>query len=245
MEKEQIINLVAAAVISSTVLNGIITHLLYTRKLKKEQRVRAEGVTGDKILEALFRIRDIELKCCEMELLEKEDWLLDGNRLNFFNYDLCYPAIMNDSKSLDLFFDMINSARREEERYLDYKTASYLAYMESYILSLIEYLYNNKLEDVYPLVGYVFQRDFMKWQTSIEKNVVKVINSSKYKLNTKIGRKWISNQKRIRKKMWNKSLLRGVLNNSNDIQVRMAKALLSEDTEQIKFICEKYKGTKM
>ncbi|WP_320972198.1 hypothetical protein [Enterocloster bolteae] len=233
MDREQMINLVVAAVVSSTVLSAIVTHLLYARKLRKEQRIRSEGITGEKIVEALYKIRDIELRCCEMKILETEEWLSYGVGLDFFGGTLSYPTIMSSTESLDAFFDMINVARREEERYLGYKTASYLSYMENYILQLVQYLHKNNLDESYPLAGYVIQKDFIDWQIRTEKNVVNAINSPKYKLSIHTGIKWIIMQKIVKRELWNKSILNGLLNDSKDSKVKMAKAILSKDIDEV------------
>lgn len=50
MEKQKlleiIVPIVASGVLSGTVLNGIVTHILYNKKLKKEQRIKFENMIG-------------------------------------------------------------------------------------------------------------------------------------------------------------------------------------------------------
>ena len=94
MDKEQIINLVVAAVISGTVLNGIITHLLYSNKLKQEQRIRGRSVIGDRITEALIKVRDIGYRTGEISLLRNEDWLLP-EVFDFLNGNMDYINIFD------------------------------------------------------------------------------------------------------------------------------------------------------
>lgn len=242
MEKEQIINLVVAAVISGTVLNGIITHLLYSNKLKQEQRIKGRSIIGDRITEALIKVRDIGYRTGEISLLKNEDWLLPGHDFDFFNGNMDYINIFDTQEALDSFYESVASARREEERYLDLKTASYLYYIERYILQLVDYLHKNQLEDDYPLVGYVLQNDFINWQLKLENNVVKVINNPKYKLSLNTGRKWQKCQERVQEELWNESVLCGLINDSNEIRIRMAKALINKDIDKVRETASQYKN---
>ena len=219
--KQQMIISVISIILGSSVLNGIITHILYSRKLKKEQIARSENVVWDKIAEALECIRIIELKLRSQEIFNAEKCLTtkeeeNSEDVNIAKSQIVYLEVMNDSKTFFDFFVEINEARETYGRYLDAEVGAYLYYMQNYCMRLMKYINNNGLKDDYPTAGIVFSCDLQKWQRAFEKLLVKRINSPKHKIYVEDGFWWEYKKRKMDRKFWKKSVLYKLINKQND-----------------------------
>lgn len=238
MTKEQIIISIISAVLGSSVLNGIITHILYNKKLRKEQKVRVQNMVWDKIIEALEQVRTIELKIRVQENYNFQNNLETGTYVDMFEGFGIYPAVMNDSASFIEFYGLVNDARGKWAKYLDPKVAAYLYYMERYCIELMQYLHKSKLSEDFPRAGTVFIFDLQKWQRNYEKLLVKRINKPKHKVYIEDGRAWKRAKKKVIKKFWNTSFLNALINNIDNPHIDVLKAMLF-GTENIEKVLEK------
>ena len=176
-------------------------NLIYNKwHIKKEQKVRFENVTGDRIAEALCAVRDIELKSGIQEVYDIKNRLNEPD-LDMFSLGGIYPEIMNSPNDFTNYFERINEARKQYERYLDYETAAYLYYIENYCLTLMKYMGDHQQLE-FPLAGTVFIFDLQNWQKAYEKEIVKRINSPKYYVCAKDGWRWEYEKKKIMNKFW-------------------------------------------
>lgn len=222
----QIIISIISTILGSGVLNGIIAHILYNRKLRKEQKVRVQNMVWDKIIEALEQIRDIELKVRVQEKWNFREELEAEGYIDAFEGAGIYPEIMNDHDCFFNFYTEINEARSKWAKYMDPEVGSYLYYMERYCLQLIQYITKNGLVNNYPLAGTVFIIDLQKWQREYEKLLVKRLNRPKHKVYTEDGRSWKRAKKKIMKKFWNTSCLKALIEDRNTPPVNVLKAML-------------------
>ena len=83
MSREEIIVTVIAAILSSSFLNGLITHFLYKNKLKKEQEMGHKNMIGEKVKEALLEAVNVNIK-----MLKK--WKIKMYIFQLFFLGLCF-----------------------------------------------------------------------------------------------------------------------------------------------------------
>lgn len=95
ISKTQIIVTLVAAILSSGLLNIIITNIMYKRRLKKEQKIGQENMIGEKINEALLDMRSVELRCEEIEVYGIEEEL-QKQSFDAFQQKGFYLAILTD-----------------------------------------------------------------------------------------------------------------------------------------------------
>ena len=235
MTKEQIIISIISAVLSSSVLNGIITHILYNKKLRKEQKVRVQNMVWDKIIEALEQVRTIELEIRVQEKYNFQNDLQIGIHVDMFDGFKIYPAVMNDSSSFVKFYESINDARVKWAKYLDPKVAAYLYYMERYCLELVQYLQKCKLLKEFPRAGTVFVFDLQKWQRDYEKLLVKRINKPKHRVYTEDGRAWGRAKKKVIRKFWNRSVLNALIHDIDSPHIDVSRMILfgTDNAEEV------------
>lgn len=206
MTKRQIIIYIISAVLGSSVLNGFITHMLYNRKLKKEQKVKFENMIGEKIANALLYVYEITTSASSIEVYNAEDKKADGS-LNLFDRNAIYPAIMNDGESLDNFTNMIHKCRTEYEKYLDCALALQIVYIERYMEQLKTYSAKHGGEQVLPTMGTIFIVDIQRWQKKCDKMLIRRMNKSKCRLDYHQGKKWQILREWFIVRQWEKSFL--------------------------------------
>ena len=223
--RTQLIFSVISLMLGSSVINGIVTHILYSRKLKKDQIARTQGMLWNKIIEALECVRNIELEAKTIEIYKIEQLLESNGYIDIFGGEATYPAIMENHETFYQFFDKINDSRKEWGKYLDPCVVSYLYYMQMYSTQLMDYLKKNNVTN-YPLAGAAFIFDISEWQEAFEKLLVKRINKQKHKLYVEDGIRWKISKKIIKRKLWKKSILYGLEKNTNDFRVEIAKAII-------------------
>ena len=168
------------------------------------------------------------------------------NRLNEPDLDMfspggIYPEIMNSPNDFTNYFERINEARKQYERYLDYETAAYLYYIENYCLTLMKYMGDHQQLE-FPLAGTVFIFDLQNWQKAYEKEIVKRINSPKYYVCAKDGWRWEYEKKKIMNKFWKKSILYGLIYDIDKPDLRMVKGMLygADDIDKLIIECDEY-----
>ena len=83
-------------------------------------------------------------------------------------------------------------------------------------MELRVYMGNNQLP--YPVIGVMFTGDFINWHRCCEKVVVAKLNKYNHKIWDKNDTRYKREQKRIRNKIWEKSLLYKLLNEPNSIE---------------------------
>lgn len=224
--------------IGVAVMTAVITaslNLIYNKwHIKKEQKVRFENVTGDRTAEALCAVRDIELKARNKEVYDIKNRMNEPN-LDMFSPGRIYPEIMNSPNDFTNFFECVSEARGEYERYLDYKTAAFLYYMENYCLTLMKYMADHQPLE-FPLAGTAFIFDLQKWQKAYEKEIVKRINRPKYHVCAKDGWRWEYEKKKIMNKFWKRSILYGLIYDIDNPELRMIKGMFYGTDDMDKLI---------
>ncbi len=197
MNKNELIITIITAIISSGILNAIISHLLYSNKLKRENKSKANEGISKEIGISLKKFRELELELTKQELYEAEKKFRDyGYKVNMFEQECIYPEIFNDWDSYNSFFEKIQYFRKNYEKNLPCKVALNAVYIDRYIAQLILFMKNNGNESMLPKWGTLFIYDLKKWQKKIDKLLVKEINKHKYKLESHETKKWT----RLRKK---------------------------------------------
>lgn len=218
MDKKEIIELVIASAISSVLsgvfLNGIVTHILYSRKLKKEQKVKFANSMGEKIAESLIAVREMVAKS---EVIETYNAETEMRKENFCAIDrnAIYPEFMNNIESLINFYKEINNCRKKYEKNLDCKTAADVLFIDRYIEQLIAYLSRFQDKRIMPALGMIIMPDVQGWQKRCNKTLIYRINHQKYKLEYKGGYRWKLLRKRLLERKFKKTVLYA-LTNDND-----------------------------
>lgn len=229
MTKTEIIVSLVVAVLSSAVLNGIITHLLYKNKLKKEREIGHEKMIGDKIYESLTQARELELMCKVQEIYDPEK-AFSEEEFSAWNDQTIYLGITKDQESFSKFVDRISELRTEYDQYMSYKESAYLKYIENYCLDFFHFagVYNVSIKEA----GAVFIYDFQRWQQRFERILIKRMNNPKYKLYDKSRIGWRVAQHMVKRELKDKSLLYKVKNNDGSFEAKAIRAGLIEKNEE-------------
>ena len=188
----------------SGVINSIISHILYSKKLKKDLESMGNNLIAQDIQKSLQFVRDVELKLTEIEIYGIED---PDNDVDFFNPQGIYLSIFNDNKSFDEFRDLIGQCRKNHEKNLNYKIALNLAYIEKYLYTANSYIKENGDGKYIKFWGTVFIFDLQKWQVKMDKILVDEINKHNYKLVTHNPKKWNKKRDKEITKQYNNTVL--------------------------------------
>ena len=208
MTKEEIIVTVICAVLGSGALNGLLLHILYKSKLKKEMKAKGDDILAKKIGESLQFVRDMELEIKTQEIFEIDEYLEQSvEDINLFNLNGIYPAIFNDSTSYNEFIGKIDECRRNHEKNLSCKIALNLVFIDRYTRQLGIFMSKNGDEKMLPFWGAMFIYDLQEWQRRMDKLLVKEINKYNYKLESHETRKWRRLRKKEVEKQYEKILL--------------------------------------
>lgn len=191
MSKGQIIVTIIGAILSSSVLNGIITHILYNNKLKKEMKNKGNDMIAQEIQKSLQFTRNLELELTKQEIYDIENELDDrGSQVNLFDGECIYPYIFNNWETYNQFVDKIHECRNIYEKNLSIKVALNIVFIDRYINQLSLFMSENGGESLLPFWGTIFIFDLQKWQRKIDKLLVKEINKYTYKLESHRSLKW-------------------------------------------------------
>ena len=202
---------IITAILGSGILSTLISHLLYTQKLKKEQLMKSENGIGRKMITALESAQELMEELNFIEIFEAEDKFKAPN-CRAVDGDVLYPAIMGDSESLQKFYTAIRQFREKHERYIDCKTALYIVLLDRYVMQLL--LFSSQFEEKYwPRLGTIFIVDFKRISHKCEKRLIRRINKQKYKMEYHNGIKWKILRKFALVKMWEKTILFHLLEN--------------------------------
>lgn len=234
MTKGQIVVTIIGAILSSSVLNGIITHILYSNKLKKEMKNKGNDMIAQEIQKSLQFVRNLELDLAKIEIFDIENELDErGSQVDLFNGECTYLAIFNDWETYNQFVDKIHECRRVYEKNLSVKIALNIVYIDRYINQLSLFMSEYGGEEELPFWGTIFIFDLQKWQRKIDKLLVKEINKYSYKLESHETKKW----KRLRKKeligQYEETILYYLLNGKCKRKDKKRMALLSYFLEDI------------
>ena len=209
MSKTEIFMAIFIAVISSSALNGIVTHLLYNNKLKKELKYKGNDLIAKEIENSLQSFREIELKLKVHEIYNAEN-RIKNKEVDFFNGECFYPEILNNWESLYNFMNSIRDCRLHHEKNLSCKIALNLVFIDRYLSQLCLFLKGFE-EDVLPLWGTIVITDLSEWQAKIDKLIVKEINKYTYKLESHETKKWKKIRKKEIEKQYSKTILNSII----------------------------------
>lgn len=209
MNKAQIIITIAVAIIGAS--GGIIAHMLYSSRLKKDLKHKSREQLIVKYLDAINKVRDIEKKANVIEaydIVHPSDGI--PKEINFNEHVAIYPSIMENRESWFAFYNEISKARLDYEEWLDCEVAVYLLYAERYYLALSQYVSKIQAWDELYTIGAIFILDIQRWQRKLDELLVKRLNSPKLKAESHTGRKWKMYNKRMEQK-WKTTVLYNVL----------------------------------
>lgn len=227
---EEVIISILCTVIGSGFLNGFVSHILYSKKLKKEQKMKFENMIGEKIAAALLQTRKITSQLDTIEFWNITQ-LPTNQMLDAFDRNTIYPAIMNDFSSLIEFYDLIQKCRDESQKFLDCETALNILFIDRYIMQLILFVKQVNNMDLLPALGAIFIVDLQKWQRRCDKLLIRKLNSSKCKIEYQGGIKWKILRKWIFERNWKNTILYHIINDEtapNDKKINMARMLLND-----------------
>ena len=243
MDKKEIIELIIVSAISSVLsgvfLNGIVTHILYSRKLKKEQKVKFANSIGEKIVASLIAVREmvyrtktIEIYNAETETKKENFCVIDGN--------IIYPEFMNDIESLKNFYNNIISCRKKHEKNLDCKMAFELLFIERYIEQLMAYTSRFNDKRIMPALGTIIVPDVQTWQKRCDKRIISRINNQKYKLEYKGGYRWKLISERILKRKFKQTVLYALINDKAKFWKKEKNQFIKQMISEMKTNTEKF-----
>ena len=213
MTEEEMIISVISTILGSSVLNGIITHILYNSKLKRELKNKGNDMIAQEIARSLQFVRNMELELTKQEIYDIENKLTDlGSQLNLFDGECIYPEIFNDWESYNQFMDTIHECRIEHEKNLSVRVALNLVFIDRYIRQLSLFMSKNGGEEMLPFWGTLFIFDLQKWQCKMDKLLVKEINKYTYNLESHATKKWRRIRKRELIKQYENTMLYYLLN---------------------------------
>lgn len=234
MSKEEIIATVICTVLGSSALNGLLTHILYNNKLKKELKNKGNDMIVQEIISSLQYVRDMELKLTTQEVYDIENELdKKGCQINLFEGECIYPAIFNDWESYNQFMDMVHECRSKHEKNLSVKVALNLVFIDRYIKQLSLFMSDNSSEDWLPFWGTIFIIDLQEWQKKMDRMLVKEINKYTYKLESHETRKWIRIRKKELIKQFEGTILYYLLNGKCNRKDRKRMEFISNFIQEI------------
>lgn len=208
MDKGELVSAIATTILGSSVINGIVTHILYNSKLAKERKAKGNDVVANQIQKSLEMFRELELELKTIEIYQIEEELEEkGSSIDLVNPGCTYPAIFNDWVSYNTFKEHIQNYRKEYEKYLSCELALMLVFIDRYINQLGLYMAEHGDESMLPDFGAIFVYDLQLWRTDIDKKLVKEINKVTYKLESHEGKKWGRKRKKVLEKRWEQTLL--------------------------------------
>lgn len=213
MTKEEIIMTVICAILGSSVLNGILTHILYNNKLKKELKNKGNDMLAQEITNSLQFVRNMELELTTQEIYDIENELdKKGSMLNMFEGECIYLSIFNNWESYNQFTDLVNECRVKHEKNLSVKVALNLVFIDRYTKQLNLFMAEHGGESMLPFWGTIFIFDLQRWQKRIDKMLVKEINKYTYKLESHQTSKWNILRKKELIKQYQSTILYYLLN---------------------------------
>lgn len=234
MTEEEMIISVISIILGSSVLNGIITHILYSSKLKRELKNKGNDMIAQKIVKSLQFVRNMELELTKQEIYDIENELTDqGSKLNLFGGECIYPEIFNNWQSYNKFMDTIHECRSKHEQNLSVKVAINLVFIERYISQLSLFMSENGGEESLPFWGTLFIFDLQKWQSKMDKLLVKEINRYTYNLESHATKKWRQIRKKELIKQYESTILYYLLNGKCRKKDKRKMEFLKNSLEEI------------
>ena len=231
MGKDEVIRLLIGAVFSSSVLNGIISHILYSARLKKELKHKGNDLHAKEIEKSLQNFRNLELGIKTQEIFNIDEELADqGSGIDLYSPTCIYPAILNDWDSFNSFKEMVRECRKNDEKNLSCKLALNLVFIDRYIHQLGLFMAESDVD--LPMWGTIFVFDLQAWQKRVDKMLVKEINKYTYELESHETKKWTRLRKKEIDRQFKSTILNYLLNGTYNIRDRerleTAKALIQD-----------------
>lgn len=208
MSREEIMTIIVA-LIGSGIINATISHILYSRKLKKELKNNGNNMVAKEIEKSLLAIRDLELKTKEIEYYK----IVNGNDkissdVNVFEHEPIYPSIYNSIDSVKKFYECIQTCREDYEKNVPIKIALNLVFIDRYITQSILFIKSNMKILSMPEWGGILIFDIQKWQKRFDRMLIKEINKHNYKLRSHATRKWNRTRKKEVEKQYDETILK-------------------------------------
>ena len=181
---------ITLAILSSTALNAVVTHFLYSSKLRKDLKFHGNNEIAQSISNSLQEFRKIVLELKKYEVFGIEQRLKnDPYSINFINGEPKYPACFNDKDSLTTIINRIRKCREEYECFMPCRIALNLVFIERYFMHLLIFL-KGMSDSALPLLGTILVYDIDKWIRRIDILLVKEINKYSYRLESHESFKW-------------------------------------------------------
>lgn len=214
MAKEEIVVSIIVAIISSGVINTLISNYLYKKRLDEDQKRKVGELLDDKILTALLETRNVALMLKPIEILNAKEILDDGNEpLNLFQGKVIYQEVMHSRETLQSFMDKICLCRKEYENFLSVEIALNLCFIERYVGNLLIYSRKFESEEIIRVLGTLFIHDLQDWMREFDKMIVNEINKKTFLLESHETDKWNEKRAEILEKRWEETFLYAIVNN--------------------------------
>lgn len=223
--------------LGSCVINTILSHILYSRKLRKELKNKGNDMISENIQMSLQYARDMELEIKTQEIYEIDNLLSEkGSNLNIIEGEKIYPAILNDFKSLNNFYNQIQICRKEYEKNLPCNIALNIVFIDRYMCKLMLFLSEYGGEKYIKFWGTIFIYDLQNWQRKIDKMIIKEINKHNYKLESHETHKWKKLRKRILVRQYNNTILNKLITCQSNCKNKEISKLkkIAEDLKNLK-----------
>lgn len=223
----------AVGAVVGSLIGILFTHLLYKRKLNKEQKVRSRGVIGEKISKALLAVKELECKSKTYEILNVENYTAkELAEEDFFDGSNKVSAVVYTVGAISEFHDEVVKIRGKYEMFLDYKTAALVYYIDRYFSELITFSLSIDPTKI-PELGAAITPDILLWQETIDKNVTKQINKPKYKISDFTSKKWEKAKKDVLENLWERSILYNIKRDENSEISKTIMAFINGNTETL------------
>lgn len=218
MSKEEIILSIISIILGGGVVNGIITHILYNNKLKKELKYKGNDVIAKKIEESLEYVRELENSLNEQEIYDVDSVLeKKKDKVNFFGAmgngeEAYYLSIFNSFETYNEFMDKVRICRKKYEKNLSCRIALNMVFIEKYLYQLSMFMSVHGGEKDIQFWGCIFSCDLIRWRARLDRMVIRETNKYSFKLESHDSNKWIRLRKRELTEQYQDTLLNYLLN---------------------------------
>lgn len=212
LKNEFLISLLINFIVDTLVI--LITHILYSSKLKKELKNEGKSITSKQVEESLQFFRDVELETNKQEIFNIEELLKDkGSSIDLIDGEAIYPEFFNNWQSFNNFYDKIHECRQKYEKNLSCEVALNLIFIDRYLYKLSLFVSENGNEKMLPFWGTIFIVDLKKWRNKLDLLLVNELNKHNFKLESHESKKYYRLRKKILVKQYENTILNYLITN--------------------------------
>ncbi len=187
--------------ILAAVIGGIVTFCVTHFTINKQLKADFQNRLGEKKSEALIKARELIEMTTTYELYSVHPSDNVPEKMDLTCNTFAYPTVMIDKQHLYDFAVMVSDTRRNYEKHLDLKSASYLYILEKYVMNLARFLSTSQCDDDgYKWIGAYIFIDFEKWAKDYDEILVKQLNHPSFTFFAKTGKRWKREKKAVESK---------------------------------------------